>query len=198
MEFLIQEVTDFQELGDASSYDQFPAPTKDEPLITIDGRTNVFGARFTLDPDVMAECMANLGGKMDHFRIRMCLVDKPSEGKDRGWFVQTQPPADLHEWAVLVPVSDRLEYSDKALHYINVSTLALVRRCIATHDMGAVFRRIDVVAALTQFASNVLVAESFNAAREVVDAGYYPLLPSVLPAESELLAEKEQNDGQEE
>ena len=196
MEFQIQEVTDFTELNDAAAYDQFEHPTEENPLVTVDIRNNVLGARFTLDPEVMAECMDHLGGKMDHYRWRVCLLDKP-EGKQRGWFVQTQPPADLHEWAVLVPVSDRLEYSDKALHYINVSMLGLVRRCITAHDMGTIFRRIDVLAALTTYGGNVLAVESMDAARAVVDMGLYPLLPSVLPAASELLVEKEQKDGEE-
>ena len=177
-----------------------PVIGRDNRLDLHDIRPGVMGQRFTFNTEAFAEAELLLNAP-EGAAYRVVLVPKnDAQYGKRGMFVNDSHDGSVTDWNLMVPVSDRFDFSEESLHYINVSLLTQVRVTSHAYVIATQFGTENraMVDAAFNACFGIILADSFNLARQVVDSGCMVLVPSEQPAESELLSETEDFDGGEE
>lgn len=170
----------------------------DNPLCLYDIRNGVMGLRFKFDEDAFSRAQFLLNAP-EGAAYRVILVPKDDAKINKRGNCVIDNAQQSTNWNLFVPVSDRFEYSPESLHYINVTLLAQIRVTSHAHALHVQYGgQSEYSNAAFGSSFNVIIHDSFEQARALVDNGLQVLVPSDSPAGIELLEEPKEATGEEE
>jgi hypothetical protein len=144
-----------------------------------DKRTDVMGAGFTIDPEKF-DAMCATAAISPLVKIDVVLInaseDAPPHGSIRAKKIvpegvseddEEKVDYDYMEWSVGLPVSDRMEFSDKAVERVNRNLLHTLRHLSQVCNMASFFVDMQLINGVAALAGPVMEADAYKVERTI-------------------------------
>lgn len=145
-----------------------------------DTRTDVIGAAFTIDGEKF-DALCAKAALSPLTQVRVTLIDAVEDAPPHGGIRKCDDPeADVpfdltnDEWEVTIPVSDRIEFSEKAVARVNRNLLHTLRHIAQERNFigffGAEEEELELTAAVSFFAGPVLERDAYLVERSIKES----------------------------